>query len=473
MTTVSTLERDVSRFSHVQDRLQALLGNDVYESFFRRLTLESVDDGIAHMSVPTTFLKRWIANRYCEHIMSCMHAENIGVRSIDITVRSLDAHAYQPAPVVAEAVPLVPKQQPQLARTPAAVAVSHDVLGGSPLNPQFTFETLVAGESNRLAIEAARRVADALSGDVRMFNPVFVHSKSGRGKTHIAQAICWSAKSQRVLYLRTEKFMRDFVHAVRSHSLIEHKMTMCNVDILVLDDIQFLRGQSVQSEFHYACNALMAAGGQIMVTADRSPHDLEGFDDLLISPFNDGLVIEIGAHDEPMREAILAEKLKSAQVSHPSFTLPDEALPYLAQTLTEGGRSLEVVFQKLRTRYVLWEQPLTMNDVTTEAQAFVQTREPKRPKIEDVQRVVARHYNITRDDIVSPDRTRKICFPRQVAMYLCKTLSLRSLPEIGRHFGGKDHTTVLHAIYKIEGLMARDPAFVEEINMLTKVLTGL
>jgi chromosomal replication initiator protein len=472
MTTVSTLERDISRFSRAQNRLQALLGTDVYENFFRRLTLEGVDKGIAHMSVPTAFLKHWITTRYREHVMTCMQAENIEVQSIDITVRPLDAHPFQPVTVAAEVVPLVPKQ-PLVSRSNTTASTdTHDGLGGSPLTPQFTFETLVTGRSNKLAITAAREVASALPGDVRMFNPLYLHSESGRGKTHITQAICWETRSQRVLYLTVEKFMLEFVRAVRSRSVIEYKIALRNIDTLILDDVQLLRGQSVQSEFHYACKALISAGHQIVVTADRSPHDLEGFDPLLMSQFEGGLVIEIGAHDESMREAILAEKLRGVQVFQPGFSLPDGALPYLAQTLIEGGHSLEVVFQKLRARYALWGNVLTMDNVFAEAQAFVQTRPPKRPKIEEVQRVVARHYNVARSDMVSSDRTKKICLPRQVAMYLCKVLSLRSLPEIGRRFGGRDHTTVLHGIRKIEKLMARDPAFVDEISMLTKVLTG-
>jgi chromosomal replication initiator protein len=306
-----------------------------------------------------------------------------------------------------------------------------------------------------------------------MFNPLYIHSGVGLGKTHLLQAVTWAgnaAGERKVLYLTAEKFMYGFVSALRTQTALAFKEALRGIGVLVIDDLQFLQGKSTQAEFCHTLNALIDAGRQVVIASDRPPSDLESLDDRVRSRLAGGLVVEMGALGEELRLEILKTRVTAARQYHPSFEVPAPVLAYIAKSVTHNGRDLEGAINRLLAHNKLTGQPVTMEMAEREVRDLIRPQEPKRVKIEDIQRIVARQYNVSRADLLSSRRTANVVRPRQVAMYLAKTLTLRSLPEIGRRFGGRDHTTVLHAVRKIEGLVGNDAMLADEIEVLKRQL---
>ncbi|WP_315735520.1 MULTISPECIES: chromosomal replication initiator protein DnaA [unclassified Bradyrhizobium] len=470
------------RWSRVKGRLRSTVGEDVYTSWFARMDLEAVQNESVHLSVPTRFLKSWIQAHYAERVLSCWQAEMPEVHRIDLSVRTAMrcATPVKEAPVAVEARRAerndnrpATSADTRTASAAASLATSHDALGGSPLDPRLTFASFVVGRANTLAHAAARQVADGRRGDPVMFNPLYIHAGVGLGKTHLLQAVTWAGNAggeRKVLYLTAEKFMYGFVAALKSQTALAFKEALRGIDVLVIDDLQFLQGKSTQAEFCHTLNALIDAGRQVVIAADRPPSDLESLDDRVRSRLAGGLVVEMGSLGEDLRLGILKSRVAAARAHHASFDVPEPVLDYLARSITHNGRDLEGAINRLLAHSKLNNQPVTLDMAEREVRDLVRPQEPKRIKIEDIQRVVARQYNVSRSDLLSSRRTANVVRPRQVAMYLAKTLTLRSLPEIGRRFGGRDHTTVLHAVRKIEALVGKDIALNDEVESLKRQL---
>jgi len=475
MTIAAGTEHD--RWTRVKGRLRSSVGEDVYSSWFARMDLEQISDDSVHLSVPTRFLKSWIQTHYAERVLSCWQAEVPQVHRIDLTVRT-PVRAAAPAAKDAKAAEDRPAERNHAAADPRAVATvpvsaSHEALGGSPLDPRLTFASFVSGRSNTLALAAARQVAEGRRGDPVMFNPLYIHAGVGLGKTHLLQAVTWAGNSsieRKVLYLTAEKFMYGFVAALKTQTALAFKEALRGIDVLVIDDLQFLQGKSTQAEFCHTLNALIDAGRQVVIAADRPPSDLESLDDRVRSRLAGGLVVEMGSLGEELRLEILKSRVAAARAHHASFDVPLPVLEYLAKAITHNGRDLEGAINRLLAHSKLNAQPVTLEMAEREVRDLVRPQEPRRVKIEDIQRGGARQYNVSRSDLLSSRRTANVVRPRQVAMYLAKTLTLRSLPEIGRRFGGRDHTTVLHAVRKIEALVAKDLALSDEVELLKRQL---
>jgi chromosomal replication initiator protein len=468
------MEQD--RWSRVKGRLRSSVGEDVYSSWFARMDLESVQQESVQLSVPTRFLKSWIQAHYAERVLTCWQAEMPEVHRIDLTVRSAMRCT---APAKEAPTPTEPRRAdgrpaPELrANAIAPVSASHDALGGSPLDLRLTFGSFVVGRSNTLAHAAARQVAEGRRGDSVMFNPLYIHAGVGLGKTHLLQAVTWAGNSgteRKVLYLTAEKFMYGFVAALKTQTALAFKEALRGIDVLVIDDLQFLQGKTTQAEFCHTLNALIDAGRQVVIAADRPPADLESLDERVRSRLAGGLVVEMGSLGEELRLGILKSRVAAARAHHAAFDVPALVLDYLARTITHNGRDLEGAVNRLLAHSKLNATPVTLEMAEREVRDLVRPQEPKRIKIEDIQRVVARQYNVSRSDLLSSRRTANVVRPRQVAMYLAKTLTLRSLPEIGRRFGGRDHTTVLHAVRKIEALVGKDAALSDEVELLKRQL---
>jgi chromosomal replication initiator protein len=472
-------EADQERWARVKGRLRAELGEDVYTSWFARVDLEGLDAETVRMSVPTRFLKSWIQSHYTERVLACWQSEHAAISRIELTVRSGILRHLPPKGKPVEA------QEPlrnghagkidgfalRLGATP--VSTAHEALGGSPLDPRLTFETFVVGRSNTLAHAAAKQVAASRRGDAVMFNPLYIHAGVGLGKTHLLQSIAWAgnaAGERKVLYLTAEKFMYGFASAIKTQTALAFKDSLRGIDVLVIDDLQFLQGKSTSAEFCHTLNALIDAGRQVVIAADRPPLDLESLDDRVRSRLAGGLVVEMGSLNEELRLEILKARVAAARHHHAGFDVPAPVLSYVAKTVTHNGRDLEGAVNRLLAHNKLTGHPVTLEMAEREVRDLIRPQEPKRVKIEDIQRVVARQYNVSRSDLLSSRRTANVVRPRQVAMYLAKTLTLRSLPEIGRRFGGRDHTTVLHAVRKIEGLVGSDTGLAQEIEVLKRQL---
>jgi chromosomal replication initiator protein len=470
---------DQERWLRVKEKLRAEVGEDIFQSWFARMDLERIEVNTAHLSVPTRFLKSWIQSHYTDRVLACWQGENADVQKIEVIVRSAVIRTAPPKikpPAITE-----PHRDPRIGRLDigelravyAPVSTGHDALGGSPLDLRLTFESFVIGRSNTLAHAAAKQVALARRGEPVMFNPLYIHAGVGLGKTHLLQATTWAGNNgaeRKVLYLTAEKFMYGFVSALRTQTALAFKEALRGIDVLVIDDLQFLQGKSTQAEFCHTLNALIDAGRQVVIAADRPPTDLESLDDRMRSRLAGGLVVEMGALGEELRLEILKTRVTAARQYHPGFDVPGPVLAYIAKSVTHNGRDLEGAINRLLAHNKLTGQPVTMEMAEREVRDLIRPQEPKRVKIEDIQRIVARQYNVSRADLLSSRRTANVVRPRQVAMYLAKTLTLRSLPEIGRRFGGRDHTTVLHAVRKIEGLVGNDAMLADEIEVLKRQL---
>ena len=468
---------DQERWQQVKKRLRAELGEDVFTSWFARIELEAVDKGTIRLSVPTRFLRNWILAHYSEKVLSHWQAEDPSIIRSELSVRSaairpLAAKPKLPETPAPQREPHHPMHNGSEVRAGVPFMTVHEALGGSPLDPRLSFETFIVGRSNTLANAAARQVATCRRGEPLMFNPLYIHAGVGLGKTHLLQAITWAGNSsdRKVLYLTAERFMYGFVSALRTQTTLAFKEAVRAIDVLMIDDLQFLQGRSTQAEFCHTLNALIDAGRQVVIASDRPPADLESLDDRVRSRLAGGLVVEIGSLGEELRLEILKSRIAAACIHHPGFDVPTAVLVFIAKSVTHNGRDLEGAVNRLLAHNKLSGQPVTLEMAEREMRDLIRPVEPKRVRIEDIQRVVARQYNVSRADLLSSRRTANVVRPRQVAMYLAKVLTLRSLPEIGRRFGGRDHTTVLHAVRKIETLAGNDSALAEEIESLKRQL---
>ncbi len=469
---------DQERWRRIKERLRSELGEDVFSSWFGRMELETVDQGVLRLSVPTRFLRNWIQSHYSERVLAKWQEEEPEVTRLELSVRSATIKLPMAKPKAPE--PQTPLREVRDAmagnadmRASVPFMTVHEALGGSPLDPRLTFETFIVGRSNTLAHAAAKQVATSRRGEPLMFNPLYTHAAVGLGKTHLLQAITWAGNGggdRKMLYLTAERFMYGFVSALRTQTTLAFKEAVRAIDVLVIDDMQFLQGRSTQAEFCHTLNALIDAGRQVVIASDRPPADLESLDDRVRSRLAGGLVVEIGSLGEELRLEILKSRIDAARAHHPGFEVPAPVLVFIAKSVTHNGRDLEGAVNRLLAHNKLSGQPVTLEMAEREMRDLIRPAEPKRVRIEDIQRIVARQYNVSRSDLLSSRRTANVVRPRQVAMYLAKVLTLRSLPEIGRRFGGRDHTTVLHAVRKIENLAGNDSALAEEIEGLKRQL---
>ena len=475
-----------SNFERVKAQLKARLGNDVYSSWFGRMKLAETARGSVRLSVPTAFLRQWINSHYLDLITELWKQDDPSVLKVEIVVRSAVRNTMVAAPQEETrrtppaknnaAINAAPRAgRPAAPQRPVQAdqqAPQQSVLG-SPLDARYTFDSFVEGSSNRVALAAGKSVAEFSTSALR-FNPLFIHASVGLGKTHLLQAIAAEAlvnKPQaRVVYLTAEYFMWRFATAIRDNYALHLKEQLRDIDLLIIDDMQFLQGKSIQHEFCHLINMLLDSAKQVVVAADRPPAELESLEPRVRSRLNGGVALEVGAPDFAMRLSILKQRQAVAANDDPAAAdIPEEILAHIAEAVIGSGRELEGAFNQVLFRQS-FEPEMSVAWVDELLGGMYRTGEPKRVRIEDIQRIVARHYNVSKTELLSNRRTRTIVKPRQVAMYLAKTMTPRSLPEIGRRFGGRDHTTVLHAVRKIEGLSGTDGTMAQELELLKRLI---
>jgi chromosomal replication initiator protein len=467
-------QRDTQEaWDRVKRRLRAELGEDVFSSWFGRLELASLTDGVAHLSVPTRFLKSWIESHYIDRLRLRVSEETPTVTNVHLAVRSaMQRQAQRPAeaPIPNKARQIEKPSLPTIESR--AVSTDQEGLAGSPLDRRLTFASFLVGRSNALAHAAAERVARHEPGQTPLYNPLYIHSSVGLGKTHLLHAIGHEviASGRRVIYLTADRFMYGFVAALKAQTALAFKERLRGIDLLIIDDVQFLQGKSIQQEFCHTINALIDAGRQIVIAADRAPSDLESLDERVRSRLAGGLAVEIGGLDEALRAQIIEARIAAARQHQPSFEVSPAVIAYVARAITTNGRDLDGAVNRLLAHSTLSQTPLTIDAAETAIRDLVRSREPRKVKIEDIQKLVATHFNVSRADILSSRRSASVVKPRQIAMYLSKVLTLRSLPEIGRRFGGRDHTTVLHAVRKIETAVQADTTLRDDVELLKRML---
>ncbi len=457
-------------WDRIAQRLRIELGEDLYSSWFARMEPEEWSDGRLAVSVPTRFLRNWIETHYQSRLHKLSEAElgqvdavQVRVRTRGLPLRAADLPA-PPAAVIEDTAPV------RRISAPSGLAGER----GSPLDASQTFESFFIGGSNRLAHAAALRVAEAAAGTPVSFNPLFVHSAAGLGKTHLLNAIAWRIRNtqadRRVLYITAERFMYHFIGALKQRDTIAFKDYFQSIDVLLIDDFQFLQGKTMQQEFCHTFNSLVDSKRQVIIAADVPPAQLDTIDQRMRSRLMGGLVVDIEIPDLELRREILANRLEASRRDYPSINMSSDVLEFIANTCTGGGRELEGALNKMIAHHQLSHAPMTLDLAAMVLRDMAHNPDQCRVKIEDILKVIGRHYNVARADLLSARRSRAVVVPRQIGMYLAKKLTPRSLPEIGRRFGGRDHSTVLHAVRKIEGQMRSDDRLAREIALLIRLV---
>ncbi len=508
-------------WDRVKHRLRLEYGDAVFKSWLGPIDCEPEEGGRLILSVPTRFMGDWVRRNYLARIEALLREEMGEYGGTELTVRkrqrqaaalngsrattatgtatgtgpgaprdlkaasvSLHGSAQNGAgPTWAQASASAPSQASLSAssapRAPGgrmasrSASAAKPVADGegfetvsAPLDPRFVFENFVVGKSNEFAYAAARRVAEAHSAP---FNPLFLYGGVGLGKTHLMHAIAWHIRRQdpgrRVIYLSAEKFMYQFIRALRFQDTMAFKDLFRSVDVLMIDDVQFISGrETTQEEFFHTFNALVDQNRQVVISADKSPSDLEGMEERLRSRLGWGLVADIHQTDYELRLSILDTKAEQLGAA-----VPPKVLEFLAHKITSNVRELEGGLNRVVAHSTLVGRPITL-ETTQEVLHDLLRANDRRVTIEEIQKRVAEHFNIRVADMHSARRARAVARPRQIAMYLAKQLTSRSLPEIGRKFGGRDHTTVMHAVRKVDELCAADPAFSEDVDLLRRML---
>jgi chromosomal replication initiator protein len=463
-------------FVRVRARLRAAVGEDVFNSWFARLELEEFFDDIAHLSVPTRFLCSWIQSNYAERILEAFRAESEAVTRLHFTVR-VNGHARPrispPAETAAEVPPATRASRPLPDIPAAAPSPRGDALSGSALDPKMTFDDFVIGASNEIALGVARQIASASLNNTVTFNPVYIHSTVGLGKSHLLNAIAWAAgaadPSRNIVYLTADHFMYHFITAVQRQSAIAFKEWLRRVDLLLIDDMQFLQGKSA-TEFGHTLGTLLTGAKQVVVAGDAPPRDLDMLDERVRSRLSGGLVVPITGFDLDLRRAIVGKRAEQAATRFAGVHFPPAIVDYIARVVVSHGRDLDGAVNRLVAANQLTQEPITVPLAERTLADLVRSREARRVRIEDILRIVSRHYKVPRNELLSSRRSRDVVRPRQIAMYLAKALTSRSLPEIGRRFGGRDHTTVLHSVRKVEQMIKDDGDLAQEIELLKRML---
>lgn len=449
------IEAEQSPWARVCDKFRHEFGEQAYKTWLGQLGYNGVDAGTVELSAPTKFVRDWIQRHYAPRIQDFFAAEDPRIRTLSIRL-SARKEIQRPDSVGAAA-----------ADAPVRAAIAAPLEEGAALDPKYTFDSFVVGKSNELAYAAAKRIAE--SNEVT-FNPLFLHGGVGLGKTHLMHAIAWEVKKcqpqKRVAYVSAEKFMFEFIAALRFKDTHAFKQKFRTVDLLMVDDVQFIANKdSTQEEFFHTFNALVDNRCQVVITADRSPTDLEGIEDRIISRLGWGLVADIHPTDYELRLGILQSKAEQTR----DVSVPAEVLEFLARRITSNVRELEGALNRVVAYATLVGRPITMDMTRDVLQDLIRANDRKLT-IDEIQRAVADYFNLRLSEMLSQRRARNIARPRQVAMYLAKQLTPRSLPEIGRRFGGRDHTTVMHAVRKIDDLRRDDSQLDEDITRLTRLL---
>ena len=446
---------DDRKWTKLKISLKKSIGENNFNNWLSPVDFSHVEEDVAIFTVPTNFLGNYVSQNFGEIIVAQISLEVNKINRIRFEVdnKSNNLASSQPS-------------------APAHISFPKDnELTGAQLDKRFTFDAFVVGKPNELAHAAARRVAEG--GDVS-FNPLFLYGGVGLGKTHLMHAIAWELSNRRpdinVLYLSAEQFMYRFVQALRERKMMDFKQLFRSVDILMVDDVQFIAGKgSTQEEFFHTFNALVDQNKQIIISGDRAPGEIKDLEDRIKSRLQSGLVVDLHPTDYELRLGILQSKVERQKQQYPELSIDNNVLEFLALRISTNVRVLEGALTRLFAFASLIGRHITL-EVAQDCLADVLRASERKITVEEIQRKVSEHYNIRLSDMIGPKRLRTYARPRQIAMFLSKQLTSRSLPEIGRRFGGRDHTTVMHGVKRIEELRAQDGQIAEDLEMLRRAL---
>ncbi len=424
--------------------LEQKVSRPSFETWLKDTEPLALEQNRLTVSVPTDFVKEWLENRYSQLILDVLR----DLSGEDLTVRFVVGSA-DPSPL-----PIRP------------ISINEDIVSTS-LNPRYTFESFVIGNSNRFAHAAALAVAEA---PAKAYNPLFIYGGVGLGKTHLINAIGHFVLKHypdlRVVYLSTEKFTNDFINSIRDNRTVDFRNRYRNIDVLLIDDIQFLAGkEQTQEEFFHTFNALHENNKQIVISSDRQPKEIPTLEDRLRSRFEWGLITDIQAPDLETRAAILRKKAASENID-----IPNEAIMLIADKITTNIRELEGALIRIKAYSRMTQQQIDEELIEKALKDILPESNQTTLTTEKIQRVVAGYFGLRVEDMKAKKRTKALSHPRQIAMFLCREMTDLSLPKIGDEFGGRDHTTVMHAQEKITSDMQSNPQVYREVEAIKKIL---
>ncbi|KAE9632260.1 chromosomal replication initiator protein DnaA [Parasedimentitalea maritima] len=469
------------KWSQLRQRLLKTVGQNNYTTWIEPLEFDELEGGVAVFHVPTNFMGNYVSQNFADLILHefTLSGEPVQRLSFKVAANSPVRPARAPERAEEPFVELTDLNEgadtaTSAVSTPASNTTGQNTMGSlqaAPLDPRFTFDSFVVGKPNELAHAAARRVGE---GGPVTFNPLVLYGGVGLGKTHLMHAIAWELTARNpdlnVLYLSAEQFMYRFVQALRERRMMDFKHLFRSVDVLMVDDVQFIAGKgSTQEEFFHTFNALVDQNKQIIISADRAPGEIKDLEDRVKSRLQCGLVVDLHPTDYELRLGILQTKVKQYGTTYPGLQIADGVLEFLAHRISTNVRVLEGALTRLFAFASLVGREIDM-ELTQDCLADVLRASERKITVEEIQRKVSDYYNIRMSDIIGPKRLRSFARPRQVAMYLSKRLTSRSLPEIGRRFGGRDHTTVMHGVKRIEELKQTDGQIAEDVEMLRRAL---
>ncbi|HEX8303085.1 chromosomal replication initiator protein DnaA [Sphingomonas sp.] len=444
------MEAVAKAWAHVRGNLRRSAGQRLFDQWLKPVVL--VDGSTAEavrLGLPSTFMTQWVRNHYSERLLLEFRAVLPEVISVTVeTMADEPKRVLQAAPEAPAAA--APAERPQF-------------------DPRFTFHRFVTDATNRVAFNAARAVAQP---GMPQFSPLYLHAGTGQGKTHlmhaIGQAFLGANPDSTAIYVTAERFMFEFVQAIRAKDTHAFKTRLRSVDLLMIDDLQFIGGKdATQEEFFHTVNEFMSSGKRLVIAADRAPQALEGFETRLAGRLGSGLVADIKPAELELRRAIVAQKLKDM----PAVDMPHEVMDLLAARITSNVRELEGALNRLVAYANLSNETITIDFATVTLGEVLRTAQ-RRITIDEIQRAVSAHFEVKQIDLISERRAVAIARPRQIAMYLAKRLTTRSLPEIGRKFGNRDHSTVIHAVKRIEDLRGKDSEIDGAVRTLMRTLEG-
>ncbi len=456
--TGAALKADTDPITAAWEQIRTGLRRDcgarTFDGWLRPIMLGGFDagTGILSLELPSQFMADWVRTHFAERLALAWRSALPSIRQVEIGVG-----ANSPRTAVDIPAPPLVEDAPE----------SKGGLYAAQLEPRYRLDNFVVGKANEVAFNAARTLA---ANDKVAFNPLFLHGGTGRGKTHLLHAIGHEFRARRpnanIIYMSAEKFMVEFVAALRANETIRFKQQLRSADLLMIDDVQFIAGkESTQEEFFHTMNEIISAGRRLVISSDRAPQDLDGIEPRILSRLSWGLVADINAADLELRLNIIIKKLEAL----PDVAVPQDVVMFLAKRISSNVRELEGALNRIAAYAAMTSRVIDL-DFVSEVLANILRANQRRISIDEIQGKVSDHYRIRKAEMTSARRAREVARPRQVAMYLSKQLTPRSLPEIGRRFGGRDHTTVIHAVRQIEKLRALDAELDADIRLLTRQL---
>ncbi len=445
-------EENLIKWDEVEIKLKKTFGNDIYESWIKNINLKKEFNHYVILTVPTRFVRDWIVSRYADKILDVIKVFKISIQRLEFLIEEANEKS----------------DKFSYSKKSKVTLIENSLLNYNRFSPNNRFDNFIVGESNELAYTAARKIC----GESSHYNPLFIYSSVGMGKTHLLNAIGLEiGNSKKVMFISAERFMYHFIRSIKNHDMVKFKDFFRAADIFIIDDIQFVNGkEAMQEEFFHTFNALMEKGSQIVISSDRPPSELDRIQERIRSRMSGGLVIDIQPPDLDLRIKILKSKFKEIKTNFKeNYQLDDEVFKFLASEVTSSIREMVGALNRVLAFSKINTSSPTIYECKRILKDFINSNN-KSINIESIQNLVASHFKLNIQELLSPRRSRSLARPRQIAMYLAKQHTTNSLPDIGRKFGNRDHTTVIHAVKKIGELMKKDNEINQSVAELKKKL---